>query len=303
MEEFTSLNRKHDGALTAYWPTNSSGTLYIFYITASLSLAILISYALSYKGRHTIFSLFRRKHFPFLQLPPELRNQIYLDVIDRDPYYPADPQQSTSFNPLQRFNRLRNRQRSSNWLLLANRQIHAEYFAALGKTTTFTLTLHEYQYLNGPCLWDVPESVTVPIQRCHLRIVASPSIIGFHDKMEEGADNLAARVKTALNTSMPNLAHLTVHIHALTNPLMLWFNGSQAFKVVKGLPVQRIAWSSDCKTLWENHIARTENGGWEWRCPKGHFVTNALVEKQPIRGFCAALYMECENCPIISSNG
>ena len=294
----------------------------IILMLITLIVAILVTQFLFLHGYKPCFDgIIRMKPLPFMSLPPEVRLQIYQNIIDRDPSYPVQEQASTSFTSRLTqtvHKRIRMiKPTGANLILLANRQIHAEYIAVLCKTATFKLTLdddtylsssnHNHKHNNSP-IWELSPAVYKQIKRCDLRIVADPSIIGSHDMMEGGAARLARRVAAALSY-MPQLMHLTVHIHALTNPLLFWFHASQAFKVYEGLPLQRVSLSSDCKTMGENHLARCSdndndddgaavNNGerWEWRCPENHYVVDGLSGKQPIRGFCAALYMDCNIC-------
>lgn len=278
---------------------------YFIFTTVTLIVAIVVSHVFLSDTRFDFFGIFRKKHLPFLKLPPEVRVQIYKNIIDRDPIYPSKQPASTSL--ISRIKELRkNRRRpiGANLILLANRQINDEYISVLCKTATFTLTLDERTYLSKskPRIWDLLPAAYAQIKRCNLRIIADPSILGSHHLMEEGATGLASRVTTTL-CHMSQLDCLTVNIHALTNPLPLWFHASQALKVCESLPLQRINLSSDIKMMRENHLALVFDKGsgangrnWEWRCPEGHPVYDGLVGKQPIRGFCAALYMECITC-------
>lgn len=278
---------------------------YLVFTIVTLIVAIVISHVFLSDSRFDFLSIFRKKPLPFLKLPPEVRVQIYKNIIDRDPVYPSKQTASTSLiSKIKELRKNRRRPIGANLILLANRQINDEYISVLCKTATFTLTLEEGTYLSKskPRIWDLLPAAYAQIKRCNLRIVADPSILGSHHLMEEGAVGLASRIIAVLRL-MSQLECLTVNIHALTNPLPLWFHASQALKVCEGLPLKRINLSSDIKMMRENHLALCyDKGGgasgrnWEWRCPEGHRVYDGLVGKQPIRGFCAALYMECIIC-------
>ena len=275
---------------------------------ATLLVAVLVTKLLL---SHSCFRS-RKRSLPFLCLPPEVRLQIYQNIIDRDPLYPVPEPSSTSLTS--RLAQILHKTiwtktpTGANLILLANKQTHAEYAAVLCKATTFKLTLSEIAYLdnknntsnknnhNTP-IWKLSPAVCRQIERCDIRIVADPCIIGSNDRMEGEAARLARCVAAALSC-MPQLVRLTVHIHGLSNPLLLWYHASQAFKVCEDLPVQRVSLSSSCKTTGENHLARRagDGRGWEWRCPENHFVDDGLSGKQPIRGFCADLYMKCDVC-------
>ena len=287
------------------FPMEDSILSYLLFTSVTFIVAIIISHLFLLDSHFYFFGIFRKKYLPFLKLPPEIRLKIYQNIIDRDPVYPLEQPASTSLILRIRQLRIRKKPIGANLILLANRQINNEFISVLCETATFTLTLDEKTYLakSNPQIWDLLPAAYAHIKRCDLRIVADPSILGSHDMMEEGAAGLASRIAAALS-HMTQLEYLTLNVHALTNPLPLWFHVSQALKVCEGLPLRRIGLSSDIKMMRENHLALCTDSGrdggrsnnWEWRCPEGHHIYDGLVKKQPIRGFCAALYMGCITC-------
>jgi hypothetical protein len=91
--------------------------------------------------------------FPFMSLPPELRDMVYENLLE-DPCYPPPPRSSPDSPSL--FNFLmpgRSTQRGSgggakrsNWILLASKQCYAEFIDVLVKKTTFHLTVSPANY-------------------------------------------------------------------------------------------------------------------------------------------------------------
>ena len=283
---------------------------YLLFACVTFIAAIIISHIFLLDSHFNFSGIFRKRCLPFLKLPPEVRLQIYQNIIDRDPVYPLEEPVSTSLiSRIRQLRKIRSRPVGANLILLANRQLYDEYISVLSKTATFTLTLNEEAHLKYSIIriWDFLPVAYVHIKRCNLRIVAHPSILGSSYMMESGAEGLAFRITDALHY-MSQLENLVLNIHAVTNPLPLWFHASQAFKVCEDLPLRRINLSSDIKMMRENHLALCcDDGGasgknWEWRCPEGHRVYDGLVGKQPIRGFCAALYMECITCYALSDS-
>lgn len=133
------------------------------------------------------------------------------------------------------------------------------------------------------------------MRKCNLRIVAPSSMLGqFHADMENEIVRLRNIVERNMGR-MTRLDWLTLHVRA-SNPLWLWFYGSQEFKTAQSLPFKEISLSSDCWTRGENHLSKNSSGQWEWRCPFDHFVADGWQEKQQIREFCASLYAQCAEC-------
>lgn len=111
------------------------------------------------------------KPFPFLDLPAELREMVYENLIE-DPHYPAKERCAKHAGAFAsvfghqwswQAKKAPHEERKSNWILLANRQIHEEYMALLARKATFFLTVSPENYTHPKAL-ATPEPSTPPAE-------------------------------------------------------------------------------------------------------------------------------------------
>lgn len=107
------------------------------------------------------------KLFPFLDLPAELREMVYENLIE-DPHYPAQGRCAKHAGTfVANFlghewgwqTKRTMQERRSNWIFLANRQIYEEYMALLGRKATFFLKVSPENYTH-PTVTEAPSAAT-----------------------------------------------------------------------------------------------------------------------------------------------
>jgi len=132
--------------------------------------------------------------FPFLALPTELRLQIYNYLISSEStscYGPADPPADPP-GPRLRQHRRRYALRCHG-MLLANRQLHAEYAQAFYKRTNFIFYVDDNNGTTTP-FWTLPPALLPNLRRCDLTVQVGMLALVPGFSMEA----LAARIEALL---------------------------------------------------------------------------------------------------------
>jgi hypothetical protein len=276
-----------------------------------------------------------QKPFPFLELPQELRDMVYENLLE-DPAYPPPPACPTPTSSMDWMLLRRWPSASptpplpkrSNWILLANKQIYNEYMELLCKRATFHLTVSPENYdpadssITTPTtsptspprskIWKISPNTLKQLRFCDLKLVTTSSMLGVSDprNMTSSDWTLARKIRQEL-TSLTNVHTLTLDAKAigdpLWNPLWIWYHASQSFKhmgtpqsdtVPVGPKLNRITFSLDTWSPGENYIERdAENRDqWTWYCMKGHSVGLDGGAEITVREFCVKLYQECHVC-------
>tara|TARA_R110002003_G_scaffold107_6_gene8977 strand:- start:7077 stop:7976 length:900 start_codon:yes stop_codon:yes gene_type:complete len=272
-----------------------------------------------------------KKPFPFLELPQELRDMVYEYLIE-DPSYPTPPKcpkHASAMNwmlpgrwssPSQS-----SEPKSSNWILLANKQIYTEYMDLFCKRATFHLTVspHNYQTLNrAPAspsastpiqnIWSIAPSTLKRLRSCDLQLITTSSMLGVTDprNMISSDWTLARQIRQDL-TALSNVSNLTLEAKALGdplwNPLWIWYHACQSFKNMGtpladttpvGPKLNRMTFSLDTWSPGENYMERdaARGGAWTWYCMKGHSVGVDGAGDVTVREFCGKLYQVCRAC-------
>jgi hypothetical protein len=275
-----------------------------------------------------------RTPFPFMELPQELRDMIYEDLIEdliEHPAYPPRPTcpqhtktmtwmlpgrwQSTSLASQQ--------QKRGNSLFLASKQIYKEYMDLLCKRATFHLTVSPQNCQNpnsttistspsNARIWKIAPSTLKQLRSCDLELITTSSMLGATDprNMVSSDWTLARQIRQEL-TSLTNVTSFTLDAKALGdplwNPLWIWYHACQSFKSMGtsqsdttpvGPQLNKITFSLDTWSPGENYMARDiENKGqWTWYCLKGHGVGVDCGADITIREFCGQLYQVCRVC-------
>ncbi|KAK8177587.1 hypothetical protein IWX90DRAFT_22379 [Phyllosticta citrichinensis] len=239
----------------------------------------------------------------FFDLPPEIRNMVYEELIDPkcNPTFPApvphSPQRLRFGWPLQKkkpsFNRC--------GILLASRQVHKEFTAAMCKKALFVFQVEDSAKEMTGSLWPLDQDTMTKVRNCEVRVIATSTMLGSRDPRTMPREwELRERVCDVLS-SLAKVNSLRLHVHAqpdrLWNPLWLWSAVSQQFKCVDKPTFTEITFGLESWTLGENCLKRDADGKWKWRCQAGdHVVMDDPEGWQPIRDFCAALYWECQVC-------
>ncbi|KZM24699.1 hypothetical protein ST47_g4159 [Ascochyta rabiei] len=271
------------------------------------------------------------KKFPFESLPQELRDMVYKNLIE-DPSYPP-PAARQSASSLDRmltglWRSSTNSQKatrafgSSNWIFLANKQIHTEYMDMLCKQGTFNLTVSSENYqpsTPNDKIWSIAPSTIKQIRKASLQLTTTSAMLGCADPrtMASSSWALAARLRSELS-ALESCTHLTLNATAigdpLWNPLWIWYHSSQSFKHIgtissdcpNGPVLDKITFSLDTWSPGENYLQRDEanKGDWTWYCMKGHDVGVDGGPEQTVREFCGMLYRECRMCrPVEEGEG
>ncbi|OCK80227.1 hypothetical protein K432DRAFT_382408 [Lepidopterella palustris CBS 459.81] len=236
--------------------------------------------------------------FPFLDLPRELRDIVYENLIQNPSYPPCTP----SPKALSRFGWLlpqRPAPSTSNWVMLSNHQVYEEYMDLLCKQAKFTLTVDQKNAKERD-IWPIRSETLKQIRKCDLRLVTTSKMLGAEDPRTMPKDwPLRDKICERLR-GVQKAEDLNLHVRAigdpLWNPLWVWYHASQAFKDSAKPCFQRITFSLDTWSPGENLLARNKEGQWEWRCRENHFVATDAGQYL-IREFCSALYAECQDCP------
>lgn len=279
-----------------------------------------------------------RTPFPFMELPQELRDLVYENLIE-DPAYPSPPacQKHTSTMDWMLPGRWSStssasqQSKRSNWILLTNKQIYKEYMDLLCKRATFHLTVSPQNYQN-PCssptstspsnerVWKIAPTTLKQLRSCDLKLIATSSMLGVTDprNMTSSDWTLAHQIRQEL-TSLTSVSNLTLDAKAigdpLWNPLWIWYHACQSFKnmgtpqsdtIPIGPKLNKITFSLDTWSPGENYLERDigNKGQWTWYCMKGHNVGVDCGVDITVREFCGKLYQDCKVCrPETDSEG
>ncbi|KAH8731679.1 hypothetical protein GQ44DRAFT_587567, partial [Phaeosphaeriaceae sp. PMI808] len=281
--------------------------------TAALILPLLLLYAgIRYRNS-------RRKPFPFLKLPQELRDMIYNNLIENPAYPPppACPKQTSRMDWIRPSQWLSappsRRPKPSNWIMLANKQIFREYMDLLCKRATFDLTIspltHPSPDSQIETLLLMPPSALKELRSCNLTLVTTSNMLGVSDprNMTSSEWTLARQIRQELS-SLSNISYLSLNAKAigdpLWNPLWIWYHACQSFKYMGthlsdmgpvGPKLDRITFSLDTWSPGENYLKR-EGDVWMWCCMQGHGVVVDGGVDMTVREFCAKIYHECGVC-------
>ncbi|KAF2653070.1 hypothetical protein K491DRAFT_706060 [Lophiostoma macrostomum CBS 122681] len=269
--------------------------------------------------------------FQFLDLPAELREMVYENLLE-EPCYPAQPQTangsapSKSSGPTQASGR-----KPSNWIFLANKQVYGEFMDLLVKKSTFHFstypdkaprkasnasshyastareaspdTTSQSMTLTSTPPWFIAPSTLTRLRNCTLTLNVTSSMLGCPDPraMTPASWAFARSIKKQLSlSSTSSIQSLSLHVKAigdpLWNPLWVWYHASQSFKSMGRL--REIRFSLDTWSPGENHLRRDDAScsSWSWYCPKNHRVATELGADVTVRQFCAMLYQECLVC-------
>ena len=272
--------------------------------------------------------------FPFLELPQELRDMVYENLLE-DPHYPP-PQPSPQNHGLSWLPSIpqlsskdsEDTSHQSNFLFLANKQIYSEYIDLMCKKRTFHLTVapHNYSPPETPDeenknIWKISSQVLKRVRKCEIKLVTTSTMLGVSDprnmKPEEWV--LARQIRRQLSVA-ENISELNLHVKAigdpLWNPLWVWYHATQALRMMGsasdkdcdasaiesikagrlGPKFNRITFSLDMWSPGENYLMRdpSNNNQWAWWCLQGHCVGQVGPELT-VRQFCSWLY-DCPTC-------
>lgn len=187
--------------------------------------------------------------FPFMQLPPELRDMVYENLLE-DPHYPPPqpcpktrgPSWLSSMAQIGSSTDAETTGHKSNFLFLANKQIYAEYMDLMCKKTTFHMTVAPHNYTppatpaeEEKAIWQISPHILKKIKRCDIKLVTTSTMLGVSDprnmKPEEWA--LARQMRRQLS-EVENISELDLHVKAigdpLWNPLWVWYHATQALR-------------------------------------------------------------------------
>lgn len=309
----------------------------LFGIASSIIIAALIQFVdLLYRLLHRAFKQIRKmqvdntRTFPFEALPQELRDMVYSNLLE-DVHYPppAEDQPAPTLNGMlsglwgstTTTRHSTKAPTSSNWIILANKQIHAEYVDLLCMRGTFHLSVTPENYLpptKDDRIWNIAPTTLKRIRKASLEIVTTSAMLGWTDprNMESSSWDLAARIRSELS-QLESCTHLTLNAKAigdpLWNPLWIWYHSSQSFKNIgtaladcpTGPKLDKITFSLDTWSPGENYLKRdeTNKGAWSWYCLEGHNVGLDGGPEQTVREFCGMLYRECATCHPIEDGG
>ncbi|KAJ4288633.1 hypothetical protein N0V90_011870 [Kalmusia sp. IMI 367209] len=299
---------------------------WLFSISEPLTFVALLFYIAFIFLKHVITKMQNRNDapFPFMELPPELRDMVYENLLE-DPHFPPPrpcpqnrgpswlpslPQIGSSDSS--------NMGHKSNFLFLANKQIYDEYMDLMCKKTTFHLTVAPHNYTppatpaeESKKIWQISPQVLKHMRRCDIKLVTTSTMLGVSDprnmKPEEWA--LARQMRRELS-EVQNVSELNLHVKAigdpLWNPLWVWYHATQSLKMMgsasedsspSGPKFNRIAFSLDMWSPGENYLKRDPDNGnqWAWWCLKGHCVGPVGDAELTVREFCKKLY-DCSTC-------
>ncbi|KAF2085487.1 hypothetical protein K490DRAFT_46498 [Saccharata proteae CBS 121410] len=265
-------------------------------------LVIVVSLPLLILHRQSKHTKPQEPPFPFLRLPAELRNLVYEELVDHR-HRPTFPPRDLQRRPLSCLRRLMTPKKVPTnriAMMLVSRQVSGEYNDVLCKRARFTLDVAESN-ARRPDLWSISKEVLSRVRDCKVRIHATSRMLGAVDPRSMPRQwELRNRVADCLEP-MQKVESLHLHVHAipdpLWNPLWMWYHISQHFKELDGPAFTGISFDlAGSWTLGENHLGRDRDGRWQWRCAMDHAVLDDTAGWQPIREFCAALYVECRVC-------
>lgn len=262
--------------------------------------------------------------FPFLDLPQELRDMVYENLLE-DPHYPPPRPCPENSGPswLSSMSQLASRDNEStshksNFIFLANKQIHSEYMEVMCKKTTLHLTIapHNYSPPTTPAeeeksIWQISPQVLERVKRCDIKLVVTSTMLGVSDPRNMKPDEWAlARQMRRQLSALKNITELNLHVKAigdpLWNPLWVWYHATEALRMMgekddeksalEGPKFDRITFSLDMWSPGENYLKRdtANNNQWAWWCLQGHCVGQVGPELT-VRQFCSWLY-DCPTC-------
>jgi hypothetical protein len=297
----------------------------IWLTTAALIIPLLLHRAIK---RHQKMQEDNKRPFPFLELPQELRDMVYEHLLEERPTYPPPPRCPKHASTMTwmlpgRWTSSIPQPKPSTWLLLANRQIHAEYMKLLCKRATFHLTVSPANYQN-PCasptsnspsnkkIWQIAPETLGQIRKCDLNLIATSSMLAVTDprKMTSSDWTLARQIRAELS-SLTSVTSFTLDAKAIAdplwNPLWIWYHACQSLRYSDepqsdtasvGSRLTKITFSLDTWSPGENYLQRDKGneGVWTWWCMRGHSVGLDCGEDMTVREFCGKLYQECRVC-------
>ncbi|KAL6705614.1 hypothetical protein ACN47E_006561 [Coniothyrium glycines] len=272
----------------------------------------------------------KRKPFRFLELPQELRDMVYENLLE-EPDYPAPSptlQRGSSIEWIMPKRWSSNSDSSpathkSNWIFLANKQVYQEYMDMLSKRATFHLTVSPENW-QSPVdksnatdsqdnrIWKISRTTLKQLRTCSLKLITTSSMLGVTDprNMTLSDWTLACQIRQELKC-IGNVTNLTLDAKAISdplwNPIWIWYHASQSFKTMGtedsetgpvGPRVSRITFSLDTWSPGENYMQRDDSceGRWTWYCMEKHSVGLDLGPEMTVREFLGKLYQECKLC-------
>lgn len=333
--DFETLREGLKSSWRSYVARSLSGTSGVGRSTSGTLLALILPLLIYWAvTTYNKMQAENQKPFPFLELPQELRDMVYENLLE-DPAYPPPPTCPTHTSTMDWMLLRRwpsaspppTPPKRSNWILLANKQIYYEYMEILRKRATFHLTVSPENYdpanpaltppasptsLHSNHIWKISPDTLKQLRSCDLKLVTTSSMLGVSDprNMTSSDWTLARKIRQEL-TFLTNVKTLTLDAKAigdpLWNPLWIWYHASQSFKhmgtpqadtVPIGPKLNRITFSLDTWSPGENYIERDAKNGdqWTWYCMKGHSVGLDSGADMTVREFCVKLYQECHVC-------
>ncbi|KAF2787394.1 hypothetical protein K505DRAFT_316804 [Melanomma pulvis-pyrius CBS 109.77] len=266
--------------------------------------------------------------FPFMELPPELRDMVYEYLVE-DPYYPPPAPSTPSSSPLNwlmpsqwpvKTTEQEKKPKKGSWIFLASKQIYAEYTEVGCKKSTFHLSVTPTNYpkpvptctttaaiTSSPgaaasSLWKIAPDTLKQIRKCDIKLVITSSMLGVPDPRNMTPDSwaLAHQVRAELR-HVSKVQELNLHVKAIGDPLWnpLWNTPEHTQSDESAGPkLNRITFSLDTWSPGENYLERDAQsaGQWAWWCTKGHCIGPDGGSEVTVREFCAKLYMECRTC-------
>lgn len=271
-------------------------TLPVWTLTAAIAISLPLLFYLRQRRSAAPASFFN-----FAGLPAEIRDMVYDELVDADcrPFLPTEAMRAPQPLTFAWLPRRRKPAYAKYGILLASRQLHREFMDVLCKKATFTLNVdRSNEQSTNP--WPLSHDTISKIRSCEIRIIATSNMLGTRDPRSMPREwGLRDRVSRSLS-AMKRVEKLRLHVHAVPdrmwNPLWLWSQVSQQFKDLVEPRFTAITFGLESWTLGENCLKRETDGKWRWACPADHVVTEDPEGWQPIREFCAALYLECREC-------
>jgi hypothetical protein len=199
--------------------------------------------------------------FPFMEMPPELRDMVYEYLVE-DPYYPPQepPSPTSIFNPVSWLSKAqalsnsgegKQKPKKGSWIFLTCKQIYAEYSEVSCKKSTFHLSVTPSNYphplatstsviTSSPGaavknLWKIGPETLKHVRKCDLMLVITSDMLGVADPRNMASDSwvLAHQVRAELR-DVSRIQELNLHVKAigdpLWNPLWVWYHATQSFK-------------------------------------------------------------------------